>query len=98
MPVDYRVENRLNHSLMRAPQTDRLYRGARTVEDRRKHLRMGLGEPGYISSGGACWCCNVINISAEGAAIELADPSLAPDRFLLMILKDRRLFSCRLAW
>jgi PilZ domain len=62
------------------------------------HLRTGLGEPGYISSGGACWCCTVINTSAEGAAIELADPTLVPNRFLLMILKNRRVFNCRLAW
>jgi hypothetical protein len=68
------------------------------LEDRRKHQRTDLEEPGYISSGGACWSCTVINVSAEGAAIELADPTLVPDRFLVMILRDRRVFNCRLAW
>ena len=28
----------------------------------------------------------------------MPDPSLAPDRFLLTMLKDRCVFNCRLAW
>jgi hypothetical protein len=68
------------------------------VDDRRKHLRIDLREHAYISSGGASWSCTVVNVSAEGAAIELPDPTVVPDRFLLMIAKDRRLFKCRFAW
>jgi hypothetical protein len=39
-----------------------------------------------------------VNLSAEGAAIELPDPTLVPPRFLLMIARDRRTFDCRFAW
>jgi hypothetical protein len=68
------------------------------VDDRRKHSRYELEEPAYISSGGACWSCIVVNLSTEGAAIELADPTVVPDRFVLMIARDRRTFNCRFAW
>lgn len=68
------------------------------MDDRRKHSRDYLEEPAYISSGGACWSCIVLNLSTEGAAIELADPTVVPDRFVLMIARDRRTFNCRFAW
>jgi hypothetical protein len=68
------------------------------VDDRRKHPRTDLAEPAYISSNGASWGCTVLNLSTEGAAIEVTDPSLVPDRFLLMMASDRRMFKCRFAW
>jgi hypothetical protein len=68
------------------------------VNSRRRHLRFELREPAYIACGGASWKCTVVNMSAEGAAIEVLDPAVIPGRFLLMIAKDRRLFHCRLAW
>jgi hypothetical protein len=68
------------------------------VEDRRKHPRAELEEPAYISSSGASWSCTVVNLAPEGAAIDVADPSVLPDRFLLMMAKDRRMFKCRFAW
>jgi hypothetical protein len=67
-------------------------------DDRRKHSRFELQELAYISSGGACWSCTLVNLSTEGAAIELADPTVVPDRFVLMIARDRRMFNCRFAW
>jgi hypothetical protein len=69
-----------------------------TVDDRRKHPRAGLEEPAYISSNGASWSCTVVNLSPEGAAIDVTDPSVVPDRFLLMMAGDRRMFKCRFAW
>jgi hypothetical protein len=39
-----------------------------------------------------------VNLSSEGAAIELADPTVVPDRFVLMIARNRRTFNCRFAW
>jgi hypothetical protein len=68
------------------------------VEDRRKHPRTEFEEPAYISSCGASWNCIVVNLAPEGAAIDVADPSVIPDRFLLMMAKDRRMFKCRFAW
>jgi hypothetical protein len=68
------------------------------VDDRRKHSRYELEEPAYISSGGACWSCIVLNLSPDGAAIQLADPTVVPDKFVLMIARDRRTFNCRFAW
>jgi hypothetical protein len=68
------------------------------VDDRRKHPRIELDEPAYITSNGASWGCIVRNLAPEGAAIDVTDPSLVPDRFLLVLARDRRMFRCRFSW
>jgi PilZ domain len=75
-----------------------LWRGGSIVDVRRSYSRTDLHEPAYISSAGASWSCTVVNLSEEGAAIELPDPTLVPARFVLMIARDRRTFACRFAW
>jgi hypothetical protein len=40
----------------------------------------------------------VVNISAEGAAIEVPDPALVPARFQLMTESDRVVRDCRIVW
>ena len=40
----------------------------------------------------------MINVSAEGAAIDVPNPSFVPDRFQLMTAKDRLIRYCRVVW
>jgi hypothetical protein len=40
----------------------------------------------------------VLNISAEGAAIDVANAAYIPDRFRLMTVNDRVVRNCRVVW
>jgi hypothetical protein len=67
-------------------------------EERRRGPRTDVDEPAYISSHGASTRCRVVNISAEGAAIDVPDPVFIPDRFQLMTESDRVVRNCRIVW
>ena len=71
---------------------------ATAVEERRRGLRADVDEPAYISSHGSSTRCRVVNISAEGAAIDVPDPVFVPARFQLMTEKDRVVRDCRIVW
>jgi hypothetical protein len=69
------------------------------MEERRKHPRTEISEPGYVSSGGAVMTCTVCNISPEGAAIDVDNPAFVPERFRLVIANDPDAArECRVAW
>jgi len=68
------------------------------MDEKRQHLRTEVDEPAYISAGGSSTSCRVLNISAEGAAIEVPSASYVPDRFQLMIKRDRVIRNCRIVW
>jgi hypothetical protein len=42
--------------------------------------------------------CTVVNISAEGAAIAVTDPTSIPRTFKLMTANDRVVRNCRIVW
>jgi hypothetical protein len=67
-------------------------------EERRRGPRSEVDEPAYISSHGASTRCRVVNISAEGAAIDVPDPVFIPACFQLMTEKDRVVRTCRIVW
>ncbi len=71
---------------------------ATAMEERRKAPRADVDEPAYVASGGASTRCRVVNISADGAAIEVPDPAFIPDRFQLMTERDRVVRDCRVVW
>jgi hypothetical protein len=71
---------------------------ATAMEERRRGPRADVDEPAYISSHGSSTRCRVVNISAEGAAIEVPDPVFVPARFQLMTESDRVLRDCRVVW
>ena len=68
------------------------------MDDRRKHPRTEIDEPGYISGDGSSTRCRVINISVEGAALEVPNAAYIPSRFQLMTEKDRVIRHCRIIW
>jgi PilZ domain len=68
------------------------------VEEKRKHPRTEVNEPAYVSSGGSVMSCVVRNISVEGAAIDVENPSFVPPQFRLVLAKDSSVHECRVAW
>jgi hypothetical protein len=68
------------------------------MEERRKHQRTEINQPGYVSSDGSVMSCMVRNISPEGAAIDVDNPAFVPERFRLVIAKDGSVYQCRIAW
>ena len=68
------------------------------TEERRRGPRADVDESAYISSHGSSTRCRVVNISAEGAAIDVPDPVFIPARFQLMTEKDRVVRDCRIVW
>jgi hypothetical protein len=68
------------------------------MEERRKHQRTDINQPGYVSSDGSVMSCMVRNISPEGAAIDVDNPAFVPERFRLVIAKDGSVYQCRIAW
>jgi hypothetical protein len=68
------------------------------MDDRRKHPRTETDEPAYISADGLSTRCRLVNISEEGAAIEVPDPAYLPSHFRLMTEKDRVTRNCRMIW
>ena len=67
-------------------------------DERRKHPRAKVEAVAYVSSGGASTRCRVLNISTEGAAIDVPNAAYVPDCFQLMIEKDRVIRNCRIVW
>ena len=68
------------------------------MTERRKLERTDVDEVAYISGDGAALRCRVVNMSEEGAAIELPSKRHVNSTFKLMLEKDRIIRSCRLVW
>jgi hypothetical protein len=69
------------------------------MEEKRKYPRSEINERGYVSSGGSVMHCMVVNISAEGAAIDVENAAFVPERFRLVMAKDSSIIhECRVAW
>jgi hypothetical protein len=68
------------------------------MEERRKYQRDEIDEPAYVSSEGSVMSCRVRNISREGAAIEVENPSFVPAQFRLVMAKDSSVRECRVIW
>ena len=69
------------------------------MEERRKHPRTEINQPGYVCSSGSVMSCVVRNISAEGAAIDVENPAFVPERVRLVIANEPSdVRECRIAW
>ncbi|MBR0810920.1 MULTISPECIES: PilZ domain-containing protein [Bradyrhizobium] len=66
--------------------------------ERRTFDRVDVDEVAYISGDGASLRCRVVNMSEQGAAIELPSERYVNFTFKLMLEKDRIIRSCRLVW
>ena len=68
------------------------------MEEKRRHPRIEVNEPAYVSSDGSVMACTVLNISAEGAAIDVENPAFVPARFRLVMAHDHSVHECRVVW
>jgi hypothetical protein len=69
------------------------------MEERRRFPRTEINEPAFVSSGGSVMCCTLLNISAEGCAIEVNEPAFVPPRFRLVMANDSSIVrDCQIAW
>ena len=68
------------------------------MDERRKHQRIEVNEPAYVSAGGSVMSCVVRNISPDGAAIDVDNPAFVPARFRLVMAHDSSVRECRIAW
>ncbi|MGY2846223.1 hypothetical protein ACVIHH_002140 [Bradyrhizobium sp. USDA 4518] len=73
--------------------------GSSRVDEKRKHPRTEVNEPGYVSSGGSVMHCTIVNISPEGAAIEVENTAFVPHRFRLVMARDASVvYECQVIW
>jgi hypothetical protein len=68
------------------------------MQERRGAERTEIDEVAYIAGDGSSVRCRVVNISADGAALEVPNPSCLRPRFKLMLENDRLIRNCRLIW
>jgi hypothetical protein len=69
-----------------------------SIDERRKSPRTEIDETAYISISGSSTRCRIVNISNEGAALDVPDASFIPTCFQLMTESDRLVKNCRIAW
>jgi hypothetical protein len=68
------------------------------MEERRRHQRTEINEPGLVSAAGSVMRCMVRNISPEGAAIDVENPAFVPARFRLVMDNGAKVHECSIAW
>jgi hypothetical protein len=68
------------------------------MDEKRKHPRIDVAEPAYVSSDGSVMSCVVRNMSAAGAAIDVENPAFVPQRFRLVLARDASVRDCRVIW
>jgi hypothetical protein len=68
------------------------------MDERRRHPRTEINEPGLVSAGGSVMSCVVRNISVDGAAIEVENPAFVPARFRLVMANGDIVHECTVAW
>ena len=66
--------------------------------DRRKSERAETNEVAFISVAGSSTRCQIVNVSSDGAAVDVPDAAYIPSRFRLMTERDRVVRNCRIAW
>ena len=68
------------------------------MDERRRHPRTEINEPGLVSAGGSVMRCIVRNISPDGAAIDVENPAFVPARFRLVMDNGAKVHECITAW
>jgi hypothetical protein len=68
------------------------------MEEKRKYPRTEINEPAYVSANGSVMSCVVRNISPEGAAIDIENPTFVPPQFRLVMADGSSVRECRIAW
>ena len=62
---------------------------------RRRVLEIGLIRFGDMPMG---WSCVVRNLSETGAALDIGSQLSIPDQFTLLVLPQKKIYSCAVIW
>jgi PilZ domain len=62
---------------------------------RRRVLEIGLIRFGDMPMG---WSCVVRNLSEAGAALDIGSHVSIPDQFTLIVLPEKKIYSCHVIW
>ena len=62
---------------------------------RRRVLEIGLIRFGDMPMG---WSCVVRNLSEAGAALDIGSQLSIPDQFTLLVLPQKKIYSCAVIW
>jgi PilZ domain-containing protein len=68
------------------------------MEERRRHLREETNDLAYITGDGSSIRCTVLNISPDGAALDVPDAAAVRAQFKLMTVSDGAVRDCRIVW
>jgi len=68
------------------------------MDEHRTAPRHRVLKAGTIEFGGGVIDCAIRNLSASGAALEVASPVGIPDQFKLVIAADHSSQPCRVVW
>ena len=66
--------------------------------DARKNLRKRVLDTGLIRFGDLSVCCVLRNLSETGAALDIGSESLIPNRFTLIVVRKKKIYSCSVIW
>lgn len=68
------------------------------MPERSQYHRTGIDQPAQVCVGKRHIDCRLVDISANGAGIEVVEPRSVPSRFQLKTEHDRVVFDCRIVW
>ena len=66
--------------------------------DARKNLRKRVLDTGLIRFGDLSVCCVLRNLSETGAALDIGSEGLIPNRFTLIVVRKKKIYSCSVIW
>jgi hypothetical protein len=64
----------------------------------RKTPRRRILETGLIRLGDLSVCCVLRNFSELGAALDVGPQSITPDKFTLIVVRKKKMYSCTVIW
>jgi hypothetical protein len=64
----------------------------------RRNLRQRVLDTGLIRLGDLSVCCVLRNLSETGAALDVGPECLIPDRFALIVVRKKKIYSCAVIW
>jgi PilZ domain-containing protein len=68
------------------------------MDEKRKAARNRVLKAGTIEFHGGAIDCTVRNLSAGGAALDVASPMGIPEEFVLVTAADQKRHKCRVIW
>jgi hypothetical protein len=66
--------------------------------DARRNQRNRVLDTGLIRFGDMSVCCVLRNLSETGAALDVGLESFVPDRFVLIVVRKKKTYSCSVVW